>query len=1139
MKLNKVLASGITAVFALALLVPANEANAVAPSVQVPGSRVTGFSTNFSTSVADLSATPPQVLNYGDSTVVRVTLTATNGSIDMTGSNAGLTRAAGYNSWSATTISFSGTQANVNTALGVMKLRGSSVGDVDVLIEVSTGTGSVNSANSHYYDVISSSLTWSAAYTDAQTKTVPSASGGTCVGYLVTITSPSEQTFVKGKVRSNSWIGASDDFNYIFTTGTTKKYADQTAAEGGWHWVTGPESGTQFLTSNSNTAVVGSEYNNFASGEPNNYSGSEAYGQIYTSDGYWNDLGPADTQAAYIVEFGDGGCTPAATASSSSATYSANAQNVQAFNASNFTTGGNATVSGSEIALTQDVADQYGTVWTKSRSVLTSDFEVNAEVYLGANNDVAGADGMAFVIQTASSAQGSSGGGLGYMGINKSFAVEMDTYDNGGGEAGLGDHIALMKDGVVTAHSAWSQNPVSAVVNLDDDHYRKFRFYWDTTNNKVTVQIDLDADGTYETGETVYDAVAIDMETYFGAGVPFYWGFTAATGGATNLQKVKITSYMATGRSNTPPTVTASNVTMDRSATQSVAVTLSDDLTAQDQWTLTASSSNTSVATVSVAPTTSSATAASFTLQSTAQAGSATITIVAKDADGASTTITITATVTLVAPGAPTAVSVARASEGILTVSWTAPTNNGGTNITDYLLDISTDAGVTWSAVTESVSALTSANLSGTVGTAYKFRVKAVNSSMTSIESSPSASFTLYGLPSSPTNLTATPSTTSITLSWTAPTNIGGATVSDYLIDYSIDNGVTWVAVTDAVSSATSSVISGLTQAIDYIFRVVTKNSANFESSASSPSTATRLATPAPQAAAPAPSPASPSPSPSASPSSSPSPTATSRPTPRPTPTASRPVVVPTLTPAASPSPTQSAEVQVVPAPVLQPTVEATPNVIYETINEIPQVLINVLSAPIAFESINSQPVLPELSPLESAAVVNGKAVEVQLVVNATNDGYVLKGTDFKVTLNATGKNGEMLALDNSGNIVLNADRFASFTGSGYAPGSIIKVWLFSSPTALTQVVADKDGNFKGIATIPSSVPEGDHTIQLNGLSTNGEVRSVAMGVVLGNLPVKENSADSSAQYLSLILGAIGFAVIAILVVAVIRRRRS
>jgi hypothetical protein len=160
--------------------------------------------------------------------------------------------------------------------------------------------------------------------------------------------------------------------------------------------------------------------------------------------------------------------------------------------------------------------------------------------------------------------------------------------------------------------------------------------------------------------------------------------------------------------------------------------------------------------------------------------------------------------------------------------------------------------------------------------------------------------------------------------------------------------------------------------------------------------------------------------------------------------------------------------------------------------------LVDILSSPLAYQNANAFSFsLPTMTPNQSVALENGVPVAAQPVVTSNQNGYSLQGSDWQVSLEAKSASGEPLELDESGNLVLNSDRLVQFQGTGFAPGSIIKVWLFSDPASLAYVIADEDGSFLGSAQLPAGIPEGEHTVQLNGLSTNGQIRSVALGVVV------------------------------------------
>jgi len=232
-------------------------------------------------------------------------------------------------------------------------------------------------------------------------------------------------------------------------------------------------------------------------------------------------------------------------------------------------------------------------------------------------------------------------------------------------------------------------------------------------------------------------------------------------------------------------------------------------------------------------------------------------------------------------------------------------------------------------------------------------------------------------------------------------------------------------------------------------------------------------------------------------PSPTPTPLATPRPRPRPTATPT-----PSLIPSVLPSPTPSPSTVLGPI-VLLPELDRTPNVVYSPANPIPEVLFDILSRPLAYtESAIGQLVLPTLAPTESVAFVNGQPVAVTLTINKSDSGYVLQGDGWLVNLAAADSRGSPLRIDDSGNIILNAERVVQFSGTGFAPGSKIKVWLFSDPTELTTVTAGPDGTFTGSANLPRGISVGQHTVQLNGLTQDGQIRSVALGVVVQPDPV-------------------------------------
>ena len=169
----------------------------------------------------------------------------------------------------------------------------------------------------------------------------------------------------------------------------------------------------------------------------------------------------------------------------------------------------------------------------------------------------------------------------------------------------------------------------------------------------------------------------------------------------------------------------------------------------------------------------------------------------------------------------PLALAVTGSGSNQVALTWTAPSSTGGTSITDYIVEYSTDGGATWQIYADGVSAATSATVTGlTAGLNYSFRVSAVNGVGASSSSTSTLSLASGSVPSAiasaPTG-SATPGITTIT--WTPPAD-GGSALTSAELQYSTNGGSTWVAYTGAVDLSGSIAVSGLTGGQSYVFRV-------------------------------------------------------------------------------------------------------------------------------------------------------------------------------------------------------------------------------------------------------------------------------------------------------------------------------
>lgn len=187
--------------------------------------------------------------------------------------------------------------------------------------------------------------------------------------------------------------------------------------------------------------------------------------------------------------------------------------------------------------LTPALGTQNGTVWYADQIDLNDPFDLSFEMLLG-YTDVNGADGMCFVLHTQGTAAiGASGGGMGYLNFGTSLAVEFDTYQNQSPYSDPAfDHIAIQSNGNVDHNSALNlAGPVqmnATNANTEDGQTHPVRIIWEPSTQLFSVYFEC----------VLRLQTTIDITNSIFAGQNLVnWGFTAGTGGLSNVQSVCLT----------------------------------------------------------------------------------------------------------------------------------------------------------------------------------------------------------------------------------------------------------------------------------------------------------------------------------------------------------------------------------------------------------------------------------------------------------------------------------------------------------------------------------------------------------------------------------------------------------------------
>lgn len=192
-------------------------------------------------------------------------------------------------------------------------------------------------------------------------------------------------------------------------------------------------------------------------------------------------------------------------------------------------------VSANIAQLTPNAGTQSGQYWSVGKVDFTKSFSFTFDAFVGEFD--AGADGIAVVFQNSpagTAAVGATGVGMGAQNIANGLVLELDTYDNG---PGVGD--------IVADHGQiWDSDNQGAGLTtsvdlgqLENNAYHPVVVTWNAGTQTLSYTVDGITAGTLTTANFA--------NTYFGAS-KVRFGFTASTGGSTNVHRIRINDFCST-----------------------------------------------------------------------------------------------------------------------------------------------------------------------------------------------------------------------------------------------------------------------------------------------------------------------------------------------------------------------------------------------------------------------------------------------------------------------------------------------------------------------------------------------------------------------------------------------------------------
>lgn len=195
---------------------------------------------------------------------------------------------------------------------------------------------------------------------------------------------------------------------------------------------------------------------------------------------------------------------------------------------------GNTSTPGSVLHLTPAVVGASGAGYSNTAVALGANatFSTTFQFRITSPGGIAPADGLTFVLAANSTGLGGAGGGIGYLGVGHSVAIEFDTFNNGGVDISS-NHVAIDTDGVLTNSAAanpygvatcdFSGNSFQQAGCMSNGDVWSVTIGYDGALLSVTVQ-----DGNLA-AQTIINAFPINIASLLGTNSAVV-GFTSATG---------------------------------------------------------------------------------------------------------------------------------------------------------------------------------------------------------------------------------------------------------------------------------------------------------------------------------------------------------------------------------------------------------------------------------------------------------------------------------------------------------------------------------------------------------------------------------------------------------------------------------
>jgi len=198
---------------------------------------------------------------------------------------------------------------------------------------------------------------------------------------------------------------------------------------------------------------------------------------------------------------------------------------------------------------------------------------------------------------------------------------------------------------------------------------------------------------------------------------------------------------------------------------------------------------------------------------------------------------------------------------------------------------------------------------------------------------------------------------------------------------------------------------------------------------------------------------------------------------------------------------------------------------------------VNIAQGPPTPEANREVGNLPDLSPGQSLATSAGVPTTVAVTPFAEQRVVAVDGGNWSLSVAVAEQEGEVGGTSEEPLLRMTQSGQGFVTGDGFQPGTVASLWMFSDPTLLGTVTVAGDGSFYAQFLVNAQfLPVGEHTLQIQGVGTDGFIKAANLGVLIDAAPVV-TAADTALSMIWWVLAAV--ILVALVIVLLVARRRG